>query len=184
MSGHSKWSTIKHQKAAKDQKRGEVFSRFSRDISIAVREGGSGDPNDNPRLRMLLDKARAANMPQENIKRAVERGVGKGSGANLEEVMYEGYGPAGIAVIAIARTDNRQRTSAQVRSAYEQVGGSLGGPGACIFLFDRLEGKFAPKVALPVHEQTAKQQLTTFLERLQSQEDIIAVYTNAQLSNE
>jgi YebC/PmpR family DNA-binding regulatory protein len=184
MSGHSKWSTIKHRKAIKDKRRGSLFSKISREITVAAREGGSGDPEQNPRLRSVLDKARAANMPTANISRAIARGLGKGSGGEIEEVIYEGYGPSGIAVIAVSKTDNRQRTGAQVKHLFDQAGGSLGGPGSASFLFDREGGEFTAKVQLPIQTADTRKKLSTFLQKLQSQEDIVAVYSNNEIIHE
>lgn len=182
MSGHSKWSTIKHKKEAKDQRRGQLFSRIARELTTAAAEGKSGDPEMNPRLRVLLEKAKAANMPSANISRAIERGLGGGGGPTSEEVAYEGYGPAGIAVIAVSHTDNRQRTSAEIRRMFEEAGGSLGGPGSAAFLFDRVGGGFQAKVLLPLHEQNAKEALNQFLNALGAHADITDVYSNAQLT--
>lgn len=184
MSGHSKWSTIKHRKTAKDQKRGALFSRLAREIAVATREGGSSDPEQNPRLRTVLEKARAANMPTANISSAIARGLGKGSGRGAEEVIYEGYGPSGIAVIAVAHTDNRQRTAAEIRHLFEQTGGSLGGPGSASFLFERQDGKFSAKVQLPIHLADTRHKLRSLLQKLKTQEDITAVYSNAEISDE
>src|SRR3989344_3563462 len=122
MSGHSKWSTIKHKKESTDQKRGKLFSQISRTITIAVRQSGTGDPDLNPSLRLALEKARAANMPGENINRAIRRGLGRGDSGALEEVTYEGYGPGGVGVMVIAHTDNRQRTTAEIRNILERQG--------------------------------------------------------------
>lgn len=183
MSGHSKWATIKHQKASADQKRGLVFSKLSSEIAIAVSEGKSGDPTQNPRLRSVLEKARSANMPSDNVGRAIKRGLGVVSGEGLEEVMYEGYGPSGVAVLVQAQTDNRHRTTAQIKNLYELYGGSLGGPGSCAFLFERSGGEFVPKVRLPVHEATTKQKLTTFFQALHALAEVKAVYSNAELQS-
>ena len=124
MSGHSKWSTIKHQKGAADAKRGVIFTKISRDITLAVRDGGGGDPDMNFRLRLMLDKAKSNNMPQESISRAVKRGTGEGGeGAEqLEEMIYEGYGPGGGAILIQAVTTNRNRTAADVRSTFAKGG--------------------------------------------------------------
>lgn len=183
MSGHSKWSTIKHRKLAKDQKRGVLFSKLAREITVATREGGSSDPEQNPRLRTVLEKARAANMSSTNISRAMARGLGSGAGGEMEEVIYEGYGPFGIAIIAVAKTDNRQRTAAALKNLFEQAEGSLGAPGSAAFLFDRQAGKFRAKVQLPIQGSEIHGKLENFLKKLQAQEDVTAVYSNAQLSN-
>lgn len=133
MSGHSKWSTIKRQKGANDAKRGQAFTKAGRLITIAAREGGSTDGN--YKLRLAVESARAINMPKDNIERAIARGAGGGDSGPLEEVVYEGYGPKGIAVIIEAVTDNRMRTSSEVRSTLDKAGGSLAGPGAVAFNF-------------------------------------------------
>lgn len=136
MSGHSKWSTIKRQKGATDIKRGQVFTKFGNAITIAAREGGGGDPASNFKLRLAIDQARAANMPKENIQRAIDRGLGKGAGAGqLESVVYEGYGPGKVALIVEAVTDNRNRTTSEVRNLIERSGGSFVSPGAVSWMF-------------------------------------------------
>jgi len=136
MSGHSKWSTIKRKKAAVDAKRGKVFTRLAREITIAAREGGA-DSTTNFRLRLAVDKAKAANMPKDNIERAIERGAGSGKEDFLEEVAYEGYAPHGIAVLVQVLTDNRNRAVAEVRHAFNRQGGSLSEAGAVAWQFDR-----------------------------------------------
>ncbi|HEX2977925.1 MAG TPA: YebC/PmpR family DNA-binding transcriptional regulator [Candidatus Babeliales bacterium] len=136
MSGHSKWATIKRKKAAIDNKRGKVFSRLSKEISVAAR--GGGDPSGNPRLRLLIEKAREANMPMENITRAVKKGTGELPGANYEEQMYEGYGPYGIAVMVDTLSDNKNRTVAEIRRIFTVKGGSLGEAGSVGWMFHKL----------------------------------------------
>lgn len=137
MSGHSKWSTIKRQKGTKDQKRGQIFTKLSYSITIAVREGGGiTDPDSNFRLRLAIDEARAANMPKENIKRAIERASGK-QGGDIEEVFYEGFGPGGFSVIVEALTDKRQRTIAEVKNVFEKNGGSMGVSGSVLYQFEK-----------------------------------------------
>jgi YebC/PmpR family DNA-binding regulatory protein len=135
MSGHSKWSTIKRQKGVKDAKRGQAFTKLGNAITIAVREGGGGDPGSNFKLRLMMDQARAVNMPNVNIQRAVDRGLGKGGGALLETVTYEGYGPGKVALIVEAATDNRNRTTPEVRGAIEKAGGTFASPGAVSWMF-------------------------------------------------
>ena len=137
MSGHSKWSTIKHQKGAADAKRGVLFTKLSREISLAVREGGGADPDMNFKLRLALDRAKGNNMPQDSITRAVRRGSGEGAdGESLEQVTYEGYGPGGGAILLQAVTTNRNRTAADVRSAFNRGGGNLGESGCVAWNFD------------------------------------------------
>ena len=137
MSGHSKWSTIKHQKGAADAKRGVLFTKLSRDIALAVRDGGGVDPDMNFKLRLALDRAKSNNMPQDSINRAVKRGSGEGSdGETLEQVTYEGYGPGGGAILLQAVTTNRNRTAAEVRSAFNRGGGNLGESGCVAWNFE------------------------------------------------
>ena len=137
MSGHSKWSTIKHQKGAADAKRGVLFTKLSREIALAVRDGGGTDPVMNFKLRLALDRAKSNNMPQDSINRAVLRGSGQGSdGESLEQVTYEGYGPGGGAILLQAVTTNRNRTAAEVRSAFNRGGGNLGESGCVAWNFE------------------------------------------------
>jgi YebC/PmpR family DNA-binding regulatory protein len=137
MSGHSKWSQIKRQKGANDAKRGALFTKISREITVAARQGGV-DPDANFRLRLAVDKARRPpiNMPADNIKRAIERAAGSGEGEQYEEIIYEGYGPGGVAVLVEAATDNRNRTAAEVRSIFSKAGGQLAGSGAVAWQFE------------------------------------------------
>lgn len=139
MSGHSKWSTIKHKKAAQDKKRGDVFTKMAKIITVAVRTGGGGDPDSNFTLRLAMDKARASNMPKDNIQRAIDRGLGKGgNGVVLEEAIFEGYGPEGVPIIVETVTDNRQRTVAELKNIFDRSGGALAGPGAVMYQFERV----------------------------------------------
>ncbi|HUG48678.1 MAG TPA: YebC/PmpR family DNA-binding transcriptional regulator [Candidatus Limnocylindria bacterium] len=135
MSGHSKWSQIKRQKGANDAKRGAMFTKVAREISIAAREGG-GDPDANYRLRLAIEKARGVNMPADNIKRAIERAAGGSAAEQYEEIIYEGYGPGGVAILVEAATDNRNRTVADVRSLFTRAGGQLAGSGAVAWQFE------------------------------------------------
>jgi YebC/PmpR family DNA-binding regulatory protein len=135
MSGHSKWSTIKRQKGANDAKRGALFTKLGKEISIAAREGG-GDPDANYRLRLVVDKAREANMPADNIKRAIERATGGDKAIEYEEIAYEGYGPGGVAVLVETATDNKNRTAAEVRSIFAKSGGQLAGQGSVAWQFE------------------------------------------------
>jgi YebC/PmpR family DNA-binding regulatory protein len=138
VSGHSKWSTIKRQKGVADARRGAAFTKLGSQIAIAAREGGSGDPEANFKLRLAIDKARQANMPKENIQRSIDRGLGKGGGAALESAIYEGFGPGGIAILVEVITDNRARTAAELRNVFERAGGNLGGSGATSYMFNRM----------------------------------------------
>jgi YebC/PmpR family DNA-binding regulatory protein len=137
MSGHSKWSSIKHKKGAADAKRGKLFSKLARAISVAARDGG-GDTDGNPALATAVQKAREASMPKDKIQKAIDTGTGAGSdGAAIERIVYEGYGPAGVAVMVEALTDNRNRASAEIRHAFSKHGGSLGEPGSVAYLFEK-----------------------------------------------
>ena len=136
MSGHSKWATIKRKKAATDAKRGKIFTKLIREITVAARDGG-GDPNFNPRLRLAVDNAKSGNMPAENITRAIKKGTGELEGVSYEEVAYEGYGPGGVALYIETLTDNQKRTVADVRHILTKLGGSLGTTGSVGWQFDR-----------------------------------------------
>jgi YebC/PmpR family DNA-binding regulatory protein len=135
MSGHSKWATIKHKKGAADAKRGKIFTRLIKEITVAAKQGG-GDPDGNPRLRTIA-AAKAENMPNDNIKRAIQRGTGDSEGVSYEEITYEGYGPGGVAIIVEALTDNRNRAASDVRVAFTRNGGSMADPGSVAYLFNR-----------------------------------------------
>jgi YebC/PmpR family DNA-binding regulatory protein len=146
MSGHSKWATIKHKKGALDAKRGKIFTRLIKELTIAAR-GGGGDPDGNPRLRTAILAAKAENMPQDNIKRAIQRGTGEIEGALYEEISFEGYGPGGVAVIVDCTTDNRNRTVSEIRHAFSKNGGNLGESGSVRFLFSKKGVIAIPKEA-------------------------------------
>jgi YebC/PmpR family DNA-binding regulatory protein len=135
MSGHSKWSTIKRAKGITDAKRGALFTKVAREISVAARQGG-GDPDANYRLRLAVEKARSVNMPSDNIKRTIDKATGGGEADQYEEIVYEGYGPGGVAVLVEAQTDNRNRTAAEVRSMFAKSGGQLAGSGAVAWQFE------------------------------------------------
>ncbi len=134
MAGHSKWANIRFRKGAQDAKRGKLFTKLIREITVSARAGG-GDPAANPRLRSAIEKAKAQSMPKDNIDRAIKRGTGEGDGADYVEVRYEGYGPSGVAVMVDTLTDNRNRTVAEVRHAFSKFGGNLGADGAVAYLF-------------------------------------------------
>ena len=137
MSGHSKWSTIKRQKGAADIKKGQTFTKVANAITIAVKQGGSGDPSSNPRLRMVMDEAKAVNMPRDNMQRAIDRGLGKIAGQVWEEVTFEGFGPGKIAFLIEGVTDNKLRTLQEVKNLFERAGGSLAGQGAVAYMFEK-----------------------------------------------
>ncbi|MBE6913338.1 MAG: YebC/PmpR family DNA-binding transcriptional regulator [Ruminococcaceae bacterium] len=137
MSGHSKWHNIQKTKGAADAKRAQAFTKIAREMIVAVKEGGSGDPNNNSRLATVIAKAKAANMPNDNIKRTIDKALGSGNNENYERVTYEGYGPSGVAVIVEAMTDNRNRTASEVRHFFDKYGGNLGASGCVSWSFDR-----------------------------------------------
>src|SRR5215472_10173841 len=137
MSGHSKWAGIKHKKAAVDAKRGQAFTRASREITIAAKEGGGGDAEGNFRLRLAIQKAREVNMPADRIQAAIDRGTGAAKGESLDELRYEGYGPAGVAILVDCMTDNRNRTAPAIRHVFSKYGGSLGETNSVAWMFER-----------------------------------------------
>ncbi len=137
MSGHSKWHNIQKTKGAADAKRSQIFTKIAREMIVAVKQGGSGDPNNNSRLATVIAKAKAANMPNDNIKRTIDKALGSGNADNYENVVYEGYGPCGVAVIVEALTDNRNRTAPEVRHYFDKFGGNLGATGCVSWSFDR-----------------------------------------------
>ena len=137
MAGHSKFANIKHRKAAQDKKRGKIFTKLIREITVAARGGGGGDVAANPRLRLVVDKALGANMTRDTIERAIKRGTGEGDDTNYDEIRYEGYGPAGTAVMVDCLTDNRNRTVSEVRHAFTKAGGNLGTDGSVAYMFQR-----------------------------------------------
>jgi YebC/PmpR family DNA-binding regulatory protein len=137
MSGHSKWSTIKHKKGAADAKRGKVFTKLIKEITVAARMGGSGDPDTNPRLRTAIAAAKAENMPKDNIERAIKKGAGELEGVNYDESIYEGYGPGGAAVLVESLTDNKNRAVADIRHIFAKCGGNMGENGCVAWMFDK-----------------------------------------------
>jgi len=152
MSGHNKWSTIKHKKAREDAKRGKIFTKIIREITVSAREGG-GDPEANPRLRAAVAAAKSANMPADNIKRAIQRGTGELPGVSYEEVSYEGYGPGGVAVMLEVLTDNRNRTTAEIRHLFSKHGGNLGENGCVAWVFTRKGQILVPRQEGPDEDE-------------------------------
>lgn len=137
MSGHSKWANIKHKKSKMDAQRGKVFTKVAREITVAVRQGGSTDPTGNMRLKLALQKAKDANLPNDNVQRAIQKGMGAADGANYEELTYEGYGPAGVAIMVETMTDNRNRTAGEMRHLFSKHGGNLGETGCVGWMFNK-----------------------------------------------
>ncbi len=177
MAGHSKWANIKHKKAAEDQRRGKQFSKISRGIRQAVRESGSGDPETNVSLRLWLEKAKEANLPKDNIKRAIDAGLGKGDSGQLKEVVYEGFGPQGMGIMVVCLTDNKNRTTAEVRYAFNKVEGSLGSPGSVKYMFTRNEkGNYSCKIPIPIQNEGDLKKIQELVDNLLELEDVEAVY--------
>lgn len=179
MAGHSKWNNIKNKKGAADAKRGKLFSQLSKNIRVAVKETGIGDPAQNPMLRLAVDKARAANMPMENIKRAIDRGLGIGKGGALEEVVYEGYGPHGIGFLVVAITDNKARTASEMRSLFTKHGGSLGGPGSVMFMFQREGNEYKLSIPMEISDSSQQADIESFEELIQAHDDVEEVFHGA-----
>jgi len=179
MSGHSKWATIRRGKEANDAKRGQLFTKLGHEIALAAREGGP-DAGSNFRLRLALDKARQANMPKDNIERAIKRGTGGGDeGAQLEEMIYEGYGPNGIAIMVQVLTDNRNRSVSDVRRVFTRHGGNLGSDGCVAWMFSR-KGSILVNAAGADPEEIALMVMDTEAEDVEISDDTVEVYTQAE----
>jgi YebC/PmpR family DNA-binding regulatory protein len=175
MSGHSKWSTIKRQKGVNDSKRSAMFTKVAREIAVAARAGG-GDPDANYRLRLAIDKARSINMPADNIKRSIEKATGGGDAEQYEEIVYEGYGPGGVAVLVEAATDNRNRTAAEVRSIFAKTGGQLAGSGAVAWQFE-VRGLITVDRAGVEPDEVALSAIDAGAADVDSETDPIEIYT-------
>jgi len=176
MSGHSKWATIKHKKGAADAKRGKVFSKLIKEITVAARIGG-GDPNGNARLRTVLDKARAANMPSDNITRAIKKGTGDLEGFSYDEVTFEGYGPGGVALLVETLTDNRNRTVAELRHLFSKMGGNLGEAGCVAWMFTK-RGVLTFSKGKDTEEQLMSVAIDAGADDIRDEEDLISVVTD------
>ncbi len=177
MSGHSKWSTIKHKKAALDAKRGRIFTRLIKELTIAAKLGG-GDPAGNPRLRTAIDDAKAANMPADNIKRAIQKGTGELPGVSYEEVAYEGYGPGGVAVFIEVLTDNKMRTTPEIRHAFTKHGGNLGEPNSVSWMFEK-KGHFLVPTSSVGEERLMDVVLEAGADDLRQEGDSFEVFSTA-----
>lgn len=180
MSGHSKWSQIKHKKAAGDAQKSKEFGKLGRQITLAAREKGP-DPASNPSLRTAVDKARSFNMPSDNIERAIKRASGADK-ENLEEVMFEAYGPGGVAMLITGITDNKNRTAQEIKHLLSEHGVKLAGPGSAKFLFTKTDDGWQATATLPVDERT-KEELSKLFEALDEQDDVNDIYTNAEIGN-
>lgn len=174
MSGHSKWSTIKHQKAIEDNKRGAVFTKIAKKIHIAVQKGGSGDVNGNPFLRACVDEARAVNMPMENINRAIEKGLGVGGANTSEEVVYEAYSKEGVGILITAVTDNRNRTAAELNSVLNKHEAKLGGPGSVSYM------KSISPIPMITLDGGSKADVERLLEVLGDLDDVVETWSNLE----
>lgn len=173
MSGHSHWSTIKRQKGAADSRRGHLFGKFTREITVAARNGDN--PDFNPALRLAIDKARKVNMPKQNIERAIAKGAGGGAGEGLTEITLEGYGPAGVAIKVFAISDNKNRTVAEIRSLFQRYGGSLGEQGSAAFVFDE-KGNSA--FTVPITEEATAKKVLNLVNSLDDHDDVTEVWAN------
>jgi YebC/PmpR family DNA-binding regulatory protein len=179
MSGHSKWSTIKHKKGAADAKRGKIFTRIIKEMTVAARLGG-GDPNANPRLRAAVAEAKANNMPKDNVERAIKRGTGELEGATYEEITYEGYGPGGVALMVETMTDNSNRTTPEIRHIFEKNGGNMGTPGSVRFQFER-KGYFTIDKKVADEDKLMEIALEAGADDLRSDDpDIFEIYTSPE----
>jgi YebC/PmpR family DNA-binding regulatory protein len=175
MSGHSKWHSIKHKKGALDAKRGKLFTKVIREMTIAARIGG-GDPDSNPRLRTAVDKAKASNMPADNIKRAIQKGTGELEGATYEEMVLEGFGPGGVAVLVEGSSDNRNRTVSEIRHAFSKHGGNLGGAGTVSYMF-KPKGYIAIAASKVTEDKLLEIALDAGADDIQTVGDMFEVYT-------
>ena len=176
MSGHSKWHTIKHKKGALDAKRGKIFTKLIKEITVAARVGGSGDIDQNARLRKAVTDAKAQNMPNETIDRAIKRGTGELEGVNYEEITYEGYGTGGVAVLVETMTDNRNRTVAELRHLFSKNGGNLGESGSVAWMFDK-KGLIVVDKAAKSEDEVFEIAIEAGAEDVQSEDDVFEIYT-------
>ncbi len=183
MSGHSKWNNIKNKKGATDARKSKIFTQLAKNITVAVRHSGIGNPDENPSLRLAIEKARQANMPNENVKRAINRGLGKGDGGILEEITYEAYGPGGVGFLVVVQTDNKLRTGAEIRHLFDEYEGSFGGPGSTMFLFRRVGGTYEVAIPLEGLDQETEAIIQSLYDELEEHDDVEAVYLNVILPN-
>jgi YebC/PmpR family DNA-binding regulatory protein len=182
MSGHSKWANIKHRKAAQDAKKGKIFTKLIREITVAARVGGD-DLNSNPRLRTAVLKARENNMPMDNIERAIKKGTGALEGSTYEEVRYEGYGPGGVAIMVECMTDNKNRTTPEIRTIFSKNGGNLGETGCVSFLFDR-KGVINIDASATTEDKVMEILLDYDVEDIKTEDNTIVVYTAPEKFND
>ena len=176
MSGHSKWHTIKHKKGALDAKRGKIFTKLIKEITVAARTGGSGDVDSNARLRKVVNDAKGQNMPNDTIDRAIKRGTGELEGVSYDEVMYEGYGPNGVAVMVEGLTDNRNRTVAEIRHIFSKNGGNMGESGSVAWMFDK-KGYIVVDKAAKSEEELFEIAIEAGADDMQDEGDVFEIYT-------
>ncbi len=177
MSGHSKWANIKHKKSAEDKKRAKIFSKLSRNIRAAVKDSHDGDPETNANLRVWLDKAKDANLPKDNIKRAINAGLGKGDNGPMEEVIYEGFDSQGIGLLIVSLTDNKNRTTAEIRNVLNKAGASLGSPGSVKYMFARSDDNgYECTIPLEFQNEQHQEKLQELMDLLREQDDVEDVY--------
>lgn len=181
MSGHSKWNNIKNRKGAIDSVRASTFNQISKLIRIAVKQSGIGDPKSNAALRMLLDKARLANMPKEKIQRAIDVGLGKSTNGTINEIVYEGYGPGGVGILVVAHTDNANRTSGEIKFIFSRNNGSLGGPGSAMFLFKKNGSEYTSTMPMEITDEQTVSNLLELRTALEENEAVEDVYLSAIL---
>lgn len=178
MSGHSKWSTIKRQKGLNDAKRGQVFTKLGRAVTLAVRKGGA-DPGSNYFLRKAIEDARAESLPKENIERAIQKGSGSGEGTNLSEILVEAYGPSGVAFYVVCFSDNRNRTISEVRGVFNRFGGSLAEAGSAAYIFG--ENPDSPSFYITVDDSSEAKKLMDLSQSLEDLDDVQKVYSNFEV---
>ena len=178
MSGHSKWANIKNKKEKTDGQRGKVFTKIGREIAIAVKEGGGADPANNAKLRDVIAKAKAANMPNDNINRSIKKAAGETGSVNYEEFTYEGYGPGNMAVYVEIVTDNRNRISAEMKHLFSKAGGNLGASGSVAWMFDKKGQIVVERTALMDEDEVMMQALDAGAEDFVAQEDVFEIYTS------
>jgi len=181
MSGHSKWNNIKNRKGAQDKLKSKNFSQLSRLIRAATKQGASGDPKSNPTLRLILDKARVANMPKDKVQKAIDAALGKNNGNQIQEIVYEGFGPGGVGMMIVALTDNLNRSSSEIRFILSKFGGSLGSPGSAKYMFTRnQEGEFVATMKFPISVED-NDKLLELIDVLRDNEDVEDVFVACDL---
>ena len=182
MAGHSKWNNIKRRKGAADEKRGKLFTKIGREISVAVKQGGP-NPDSNSKLRDVIAKAKANNMPNDSISRSIQKAAGA-DGASYEEIVYEGYGPSGVAVIVETLTDNRNRTASDVRLYFDKFGGNLGQPGCVKFMFTSENDEYVPIAMVKLTDENDIRNMEKLLDHLEDNDDVQEVYHNWDFDEE